>query len=171
MGSLCVDVTEKWVCVKRTEITARRLGLPRSIRDQVQIRPHPDRQIAQMAAHNLPPVIRVLVVDDHETIRRHVAAWVAKTEIAEVVAVCASASEGAMVCGQLAPDLVLCDVHMPYVDGHGFVQQLTDNGIFTPVLLFSAHAIDGESSAAVLSKTSTVPELHDAILRATAQLV
>jgi DNA-binding NarL/FixJ family response regulator len=116
-------------------------------------------------------LIRVIAVDDHETIRRHVGAWVAKTQIAEVVAVCANADEGLIACRELQPDLVLCDVHMPYVDGHGFIAKLLETGMTTPVLLFSAHAIEAGLTRPVLPKTASVAELHNAILRATDQLV
>ena len=111
------------------------------------------------------------MIDDHETIRRYVTAWVAKTQVAEVIEVCSNAHEGITLCHDLQPDLVLCDVHMPYVDGHGFIQQLKDAGMNTPVLLFSAHAIAEDLESDVLPKTATVAELHNAILRATGQLV
>jgi CheY-like chemotaxis protein len=116
-------------------------------------------------------VLKVLVVDDHETIRRYITAWIAKTQIAEVIEVCANAHHGLLTCLELQPDLVLCDVHMPYVDGHGFIQQLKEAGLNTPVLLFSAHAIAEDPKSEVLAKTATVAELHNAILRTTGQLV
>lgn len=116
-------------------------------------------------------MLRVLVIDDHETIRRYVTAWVAKTQIAEVVEVCVNAHQGIVTCRETRPDVVLCDVHMPYVDGHGFIQRLKDEGLHTPVLLFSAHAIADENASEVLPKTATVAELHNALLRATGQLV
>jgi CheY-like chemotaxis protein len=115
--------------------------------------------------------LRVVAIDDHETIRRYVAAWVEKTQIARVVEVCSDAQSGLDACRRLGPDLVLCDVHMPYADGHEFQEMLLQDGLEIPVLFFSAHALDEAQDSDVLHKTATLAELHNAILRAIGELV
>jgi CheY-like chemotaxis protein len=106
----------------------------------------------------------VIAVDDHQAIRAYVATWVEKTGIAAVVDVCGDARSALAACHELLPDMVLCDMHMPYVDGLGFIELLERAGLEIPVLLFSAHAVDSFTDRAVLQKTATLQELHAAIL-------
>lgn len=109
--------------------------------------------------------LRMIAVDDHEAIRAYVGTWVEKTQIAEVVEVCSDAHTALAACHELLPDLVLCDIHMPYIDGHGFIELLERDGLDIPVLLFSAHAVDPLTSRAVLQKNATLSQLRTAILQ------
>jgi chemotaxis response regulator CheB len=116
-------------------------------------------------------VLRVIVIDDHETIRRYAPGWIHGTDIAEVVEVCSDAFSGLKACQRLHPDVVVCDVHMPYADGHEFKEMLQEASLATPVLLFSAHVVDDSHGAEVLHKTASLEELRNALLRAIGELV
>lgn len=118
--------------------------------------------------------LRVLVVDDHPAILRHVSSWVEGTGVATVVG---TSSEPAAVPGlwsELQPDVTLCDVHMPDVDGFELCRQLRDEHPAAVVLLFSARddrtMLDSATAAGacgLVSKTATSAELAVALRAAT----
>jgi len=62
-------------------------------------------------------MIRVLVVDDNAVVRRGVAALLGAADDIEVVGEAADGKEGVRLARELAPDVVLCDVRMPVMDG------------------------------------------------------
>jgi two-component system chemotaxis response regulator CheY len=93
--------------------------------------------------------MRVLIVDDSALMRRIVGKAVreAGLEIEEIV----EAGNGAEGVGTLArlraagqtPDLVLCDVHMPVLDGVGFLRECAAQGLAdAPVVMVTADASD-----------------------------
>lgn len=61
--------------------------------------------------------IRVLIVDDHEVVRRGLAALLAANEDIEVVGEAASADEAVRRAGMDEPDVVVMDVRMPERSG------------------------------------------------------
>lgn len=62
-------------------------------------------------------MIRVIVVDDHDVVRRGIIAYLQTDEMIEVVGEAASGNEGAKLVGELQPDVVLMDLIMD--DGNG----------------------------------------------------
>lgn len=62
-------------------------------------------------------MIRVLVVDDNAVVRRGVAALLGAADDIDVVGEAADGKEGVRLARELAPDVVLCDVRMPVMDG------------------------------------------------------
>ncbi len=114
------------------------------------------------------------MVDDHPAILRHVSSWVERTGVATVVG---TSSVPAAVPGlwtELRPDVTLCDVHMPDVDGFDLCRQLRDEHPAAVVLLFSARddrtMLDSATAAGacgLVSKTATSAELAVALRAAT----
>ena len=82
--------------------------------------------------------LRVLVVDDHPAILRHVSSWVGATRVAEVVATSSVPGDVTALWDEVQPDVTLCDVHMPDIDGLELCQQLRALHPDARVLLFSA---------------------------------
>jgi len=67
---------------------------------------------------SLPPSrIRVLVVDDHEVVRRGLAMFLRAFDDLELVGEAANGDEAVHQCESVHPDVVLMDLKMPGVDG------------------------------------------------------
>jgi CheY-like chemotaxis protein len=109
-------------------------------------------------------VLQVLVVDDHEAIRRHVGAWVAQTGVAEVVEVCSGAEAALRVLVARLIDVVLCDVHMEGIDGGELAEEMLRRGMRQRVVLFSAHRLDEHRGIPVLRKMAPIEQLRAALL-------
>jgi DNA-binding NarL/FixJ family response regulator len=60
--------------------------------------------------------IRVLIVDDHASFRS-IARQVLTADGFHIVGEAADGAEAIRACGELRPDLVLLDVHLPNIDG------------------------------------------------------
>ena len=61
--------------------------------------------------------IRVMIVDDHEAIRRGLASYLEGSDDFELVASVGSGEEAVRMCPRVHPDVVLMDVSMPQMDG------------------------------------------------------
>ena len=62
-------------------------------------------------------MIRVLIVDDHAVMRAGLEQLLAQAEDIEVVGTAADGAQALTQARELAPDVVLMDLHMPEVDG------------------------------------------------------
>jgi DNA-binding NarL/FixJ family response regulator len=112
--------------------------------------------------------LRVLVVDDHPAILRHVSSWVEATGVASVIATSSAPMAVPGLWKELQPDITLCDVHMPELDGFELCQRLRAEHPSAVVVLFSARddrTMHDEASKAgacgLVSKTATSAELAD----------
>ena len=68
--------------------------------------------------------IRVMIVDDHEIVRRGLSSYLQGNDAFELVASVGSGEEAVRVCQRVHPDFVLMDVMMPYMDGIETTRQL-----------------------------------------------
>jgi len=68
--------------------------------------------------------IRVMIVDDHEIVRRGLASYLQGNDTFELVASVGSGEEAIRVCARVHPDFVLMDVMMPQMDGIETTRQL-----------------------------------------------
>ncbi len=85
------------------------------------------------------PVVRVLVVDDQAPFRQAARAVVSLTPGFEVVAEAISGEEAVQLAHDLAPDVVLMDVHLPGIDGLAACRAIVDDHPATTVLLLSTY--------------------------------
>ena len=90
---------------------------------------------------------RILLVDDEESIRSSLAPYHARSGH-EVE----TAADGLLALEAVAswqPDLLVCDVMMPNLDGRSVVRRLRENGDWTPVILLTQVGESYERSAAL----------------------
>ncbi|MDX1522375.1 MAG: response regulator transcription factor [Anaerolineae bacterium] len=83
-------------------------------------------------------LIRVLVADDHDIIRRSIRKLLAKEEGVEVIAEAKDGPEVLRLVGKLQPDIVLLDIAMPRLNGLEVATRLQRHSI--QVLIVSMHA-------------------------------
>ncbi|MBD2437584.1 response regulator [Nostoc sp. FACHB-110] len=97
--------------------------------------------------------IRILVVDD-EVDSREVVAFILKECGAEVIAV-ASATEALPALNQLKPDVLVCDIGMPQVDGYMLLRQIrnlpAEQGGQVPAIALTAYAGESDRQKALLA--------------------
>jgi len=61
--------------------------------------------------------IRVLVVDDHEMVRRSLAVFAQIYDDIEIVGAATNGDEAMRLCADLRPDIMLLDLNIPRIDG------------------------------------------------------
>ncbi len=97
---------------------------------------------ANIPAKGASEGIRVLIVDDHEVVRRGIRSVL---ERAEGMVVVGEATDGEAAIEEIrtrAPDVVLMDLQMPKLDGVGALQRLREMGLHAPVILLSVYGKD-----------------------------
>lgn len=88
------------------------------------------------------PVISVVVVDDDAMVRTAVRMILGNDPELSVVAEAADGREGLAVIGEHRPDVVLCDVRMPGMDGIALVEELAARGEDVPVIMLTTFNLD-----------------------------
>ncbi|WP_225848549.1 response regulator transcription factor [Streptomyces sp. HPF1205] len=83
-------------------------------------------------------VIRVLLVDDHQVVRRGLRTFLEVQEDIEVVGEAGDGDEGAARAQELRPDVILMDVKMPGTDGIEALRLLRDAGSPARVLIVTS---------------------------------
>jgi two-component system chemotaxis response regulator CheY len=92
--------------------------------------------------------MRVLIIDDSTLMRRIVGKALREAGLPlDEVLEGGNGAEGIAILQQLTAegrpaDLVLCDVHMPVMDGVGFLRERAVLGLTTPVVMVTADAGD-----------------------------
>ncbi|MEO6246440.1 MAG: chemotaxis-specific protein-glutamate methyltransferase CheB [Opitutaceae bacterium] len=87
----------------------------------------------------MPSVIRVLIVDDSAFARKVVREILSASPFLEVVGVARDGEEALALTASLQPDVVICDLQMPKLDGVGYVKQQMKLKPL-PILILSAAA-------------------------------
>jgi two-component system, NarL family, response regulator LiaR len=93
--------------------------------------------------------IRVLIVDDHDMLRRGLALYIDTSPDLEVVGEAANGAEGVALCRQLGPDVVLMDLMMPEMDGVTAIRTLRGEFPELPIVALTS-IIDEEMVQAAL---------------------
>jgi two-component system chemotaxis response regulator CheB len=94
--------------------------------------------------------IRVLIVDDSAFARKVVREILSTSEAVTVVGTARDGAEALEMTAELKPDLVICDLHMPNLDGVAYVRrQMAVRPL--PILILSAAAQDAAEVVEALS--------------------
>jgi CheY-like chemotaxis protein len=124
------------------------------------------------AAASTLPAAHLLVVDDDRTIRGLLTACLTSEGYSVATAEHGLAALAAVADRQ--PDLVLCDLQMPVLDGFGFIQHVRDAGLAIPIVVMSAAlavqtVATQYTAAGHLAKPFAVDDLVRLVERLTAQ--
>lgn len=119
-----------------------------------------------------PVPIRLLIVDDHELVRKGFVATLALEERFDVVAETGSAREGLEAAERVRPDVAVVDLRLPDMPGEELCRRLRELLPATPVVILSAYgsedtvrdAMDAGASA-YLTKSSDLDELLEVLER------
>ncbi|UGS26683.1 response regulator transcription factor [Microbacterium resistens] len=90
---------------------------------------------------------RILLVDDDAAITGALGPFLARSGFD--VEVAADGAEGLAAVERRAPDLVVCDVLMPRVDGREFVRRVRGRSLWLPIILLTQIGEASERSAAL----------------------
>jgi NarL family two-component system response regulator LiaR len=86
--------------------------------------------------------IRVLVVDDHDIVRKGIRALLATEADIEVVGEANNGTRAIAEASRLHPDVILMDLVMPGVDGIEAIRQITDKELPVRILVLTSFATD-----------------------------
>jgi NarL family two-component system response regulator LiaR len=118
----------------------------------------------------MPSPIRVLIVDDHEIVRKGIRALLATKRDIQVVGEARDGAEAVAQAQTLHPDVILMDLMMPKMNGIEATRQITAGQPGTRVLVLTSFAADEQVFPAIkagalgyLLKDSGPQELVQAI--------
>ena len=84
--------------------------------------------------------LRILLADDHETVREGLRMILNAQPDMQVVATAGDGSEAISQCEKITPDIVIMDISMPGMNGLAATQQLNEKCPDTKVLTLTRHA-------------------------------
>jgi DNA-binding NarL/FixJ family response regulator len=118
----------------------------------------------------IPPVVRIVVADDHEVVRAGFAGLLDTQPDFNVVGTASNGHDALRVCQDVQPDVALMDVRMPGMDGIEATRQLCRGGAGPKVLILTTFDLDAyvfdalrAGASGFLLKDVTAERLFDAV--------
>jgi len=118
-------------------------------------------------------LISVIIVDDHEIVRKGIRAYLESTSEFRVVAEAASGKEALRLVTELVPDVVLMDLIMPDMDGIKTTREIKSISPRTQIVVLTSfhedvHIFPALKAGAIsyILKDVTMDELADTLQRA-----
>jgi DNA-binding NarL/FixJ family response regulator len=106
---------------------------------------------------------RLLIVDDHEVVRKGVRTLFANNDSFEVCGEAQNGMEAIRMVPELSPDVVILDLSMPGMNGFETAAKIRLIAPSTRIVFFSVHEIPSTAlwvgADAFVSKSSTLQEL------------
>ena len=93
----------------------------------------------------LPP--RILLIDDDSAVRRNISTFLTDSGFEIIEA--ANGADGVLLFKREKPDLVLCDLRMPDMDGLEVIKEVTQESSNTPVIVISGYGEIGDAVQAL----------------------
>jgi DNA-binding NarL/FixJ family response regulator len=87
----------------------------------------------------MPPVIRVLVVDDHAMVRRGICSVLSNDKTLDVVCQTANGEEAVKKAEELLPDLILLDIGLPGISGLEAARQIRKVAPKSQIVFLTQH--------------------------------
>ena len=116
--------------------------------------------------------IRVVIVDDHPSLRDGVRTDLEGSGVATVVGEASDGGEAIEVVRQAMPDVVLMDLSLPTVQGVDAIKAIVEESPHVKILVLSASEAEANvleaiklGAAGYMLKTSTAAELADGVTR------
>jgi DNA-binding NarL/FixJ family response regulator len=116
------------------------------------------------------PKLRVLVVDDHDIVRRLVCTLLSQDPTLEIICQSATGEDAVSKAAELRPDLIVLDIGLPGITGIEAARQILQVSPTSKIIFLSQHDslhMAGEASKAgghgYVTKTDAASELHTAI--------
>ena len=116
-------------------------------------------------------ILKVLLVDDYERVRRSLASFLTKQRGVQVIGEAASGDEAIAETERLQPDLVLMDLEMPDCGGIEAMREIKQRAPNTRVVILSPHGSEiyrrmawGNSADGFIDKSSIKRDLLEIIL-------
>jgi EAL domain-containing protein (putative c-di-GMP-specific phosphodiesterase class I) len=117
-----------------------------------------------------PPVVTVVIVDDHEMILQSMVRLLSADPAIDVVGTALTGAEGVEVTRRLNPDILVIDFHLPDMDAPEAIRLLRESHSTTKVVTISGSERSGAlyasiraGSSAWVRKTRAIHELRQAI--------
>lgn len=83
--------------------------------------------------------IRILVVDDHDIVRKSIVALLTRVPDMEVVGTAVNGREAIQSAQEKTPDVIVMDFSMPELDGIRAAREILDSGLPTQIIMLSMH--------------------------------
>jgi DNA-binding NarL/FixJ family response regulator len=116
-------------------------------------------------------ILKVLLVDDYERVRRSLASFLTKQRGIQVIGEAASGDEAIAATERLQPDLVLMDLEMPDRGGIEAMREIKMRAPHTRVVILSPHGSEiyrkmawGNSADGFIDKSSMKQDLLQILL-------
>ena len=93
------------------------------------------------------PPPKILLIDDDSSVRRSIFAFLSDSGFEIIEA--ANGSDGVFLFKREKPDLVLCDLRMPDMDGLEVIKEVTSESSNTPVIVISGYGEIGDAVQAL----------------------
>jgi len=100
---------------------------------------HAERRESTLPQERSMKNLRILVVDDHEVVRRGLLALLGTQASWEVVGEAANGPDAVKKVAQTKPDVVIMDITMPVMSGLDATRLIMDTVPQTKVLIFTMH--------------------------------
>ncbi|WP_404451679.1 response regulator transcription factor [Virgibacillus necropolis] len=118
-------------------------------------------------------MIRVVVVDDHDVVRKGIVSYLQTDDTIEVIGQASNGNDGAALVIKEKPDVVLMDLMMENGSGIDATRAITNNGVDTKIIILTSFYDDKQIFPAIeagafsyLLKTSSADEIVTAIKKA-----